>query len=35
MDIFTFLKLGNRDVSLLTVYHVVAGISIPKIKWIR
>ena len=31
-DIFTFLELDYRDASLITLYFVVLGISIPKIK---
>ena len=31
-DIRTFLGLDYRDASLITVYFVVLGISIPKIR---
>ena len=29
-DLLTFLRLDNRDSSLITLYLVVVGISIPK-----
>ncbi len=32
MDIITFLELDYRDASLMKVYFVVLGISIPKIR---
>ena len=32
MDILTFLGLDYRDASLITLYFVVLGISIPKIR---
>ena len=33
-DILTFLGLGYRDASLIKLYFVVLGISIPKIRYI-
>ena len=33
-DILTFLGLDYRDALLITLYFVVVGISIPKIKTI-
>ena len=32
MDILTFLGLDYRDASLIILYFVVLGISIPKIR---
>ena len=34
MDIITFLWLDYRVASLITLYFVVPGINMPKIRWI-